>query len=210
MKFIGVAGQFAQGKDVLADFLQTKIQGEWTRAAFGDAVKKVFEFGFGVDRQFIEEWKRNPEPPPGLLMNIRQSLQFIGDGFRKVKDRIWIEIALKGEENLILADCRYFNEAKTISERNGAMIVLYRPGFLNDDPNPSESQIRKIVDFCIKYVPEGPIPKNLKNLYGDECPDEIEYYDYFFKNDGSVEDMFVKAERDLVPFLNQKFTTTTN
>lgn len=209
MKVIGVAAQLGNGKDVLCDYLAPKLnKGRyaefWKRAAFANAVKKVYEDSFGVTRDFIEKWKRNPEPPPGMLMNVRQGLQFIGDGFRKIKDEIWIEIALR-EEMLVISDSRYINEARAINAKGGTMIVLYRPGFLNDDPNPSEAQIKPIVEFCAKYLQEGEIwPQIHQMVQKPEIPEGLQFYDYYMVNDGTLEDLYTKVDAKLVPYLRDR------
>jgi hypothetical protein len=201
MKAIGIAGQLGNGKDVLADYLVSQlnnIEGDvrWERSAFANAVKDVYCDTFARDRDFIEAWKRNPEPPPGFTKNVRQSLQFIGDGFRQIKDGIWIEIALRDETlQLVFSDSRYINEAKAIKAKNGLMIVLYRPGFLNDDPNPSESQIKPIIEWCANNLKEGPILKD------EDTPEMLNPYDYFFVNEGTIEDMYKKVDTQLIPWL---------
>lgn len=199
MQVIGVAAQLANGKDVLCDYLVQKLPG-WQRSAFANAVKGVFESSFGVTREFTEKWKRNPEAPPGMLQNVRKSLQFIGDGFRQIVDGIWIDIALRDEsKKLIISDSRYINEAKAVKAKGGIMIVLYRPGFLNDDPNPSEAQIKPVVEWCAENLEEGPIP----HREGD--PEFLQYYDYFFVNEGSLEDLYEKVDRLLVPYIEGQY-----
>jgi hypothetical protein len=207
MKIISVAAQLNSGKDVFSDYLAEVLNKnsnqKWIRSAFANAVKDTFCKAFDVDRNFIEKWKRIPEPPPGMLMPVRQGLQFIGDGFRKIKDEIWIEIALRSDDNLIISDSRYINEAKAVKAKGGAMFIMYRPGFLNDDPNPSEAQIRPLVDFCIEYLNEGPIPSYelLLEKHGVAVPDAIRHYDYFLVNDGTVNDLYRKVDSQVIPFL---------
>lgn len=206
MRLIAAAGQLCTGKDMLSDHLKYRLNlsgYNWTRSAFANAVKQVFELGFGVSREFIEQWKRNPEPPEGFNKNIRQSLQFIGDGFRQIRDNIWIEVALRNKNDLIISDSRYINEAKQIHAKNGICIVVYRPGFENNDPNPSEAEIRPIVEFCKKYLEEGPIPsfQELKDKYKDDCPDAMQYYHFFIRNDGTLDELYDKTDKILVPFI---------
>jgi len=212
MKIIGVTGQLANGKDVFCDHLAQCLNKKshkiiWDRGAFANAVKDTFCQAFGVDKNFIEKWKRIPEAPSGFLMPIRQCLQFIGDGYRKIRSEIWIEIALRDNgKNLIISDGRYVNEAKAIKERGGIMFLLYRSGFLNDDPNPSESQIRPLVDWCNKNLKEGPIDyADLMMRYGVDCPSELQYYDYFVKNDGTVEDFYQKISESISPFILESY-----
>ena len=214
MKIIACSGQMRMGKDVLCDGLCEKlnsiildskceIQDFWQRTSFAAAVKKVFTDSFDVDNDFVEKWKVTSEIPPGFLKPVRQSLQFIGDGFRQIKDEIWIEIALRNKNRIILSDARYINEAKKVQEEGGITILLYRPGFLNDDPNPSESQIKSILEFCAANLDEGPIPDFfiLKNQFGNTCPDAIQYYNYFMVNNGTVQDLHNKITKKLVPYV---------
>lgn len=215
MQVLGVAAQLANGKDVLCDHLVTVLNRKpengvaWRRTAFANAVKDVFESSFGVDRDFTEKWKRNPESPPGMLQSVRKSLQFIGDGFRKIRDGIWIEIVLRDEsQKLVISDSRYINEAKAIKAKGGIMVVLYRPGFLNDDPNPSEAQIKPIVEFCATYLEEGPIPayETLVLTFGENAvPEGMKYYDYYLINEGSLENLYSKVDLFLVPIIERKY-----
>lgn len=170
----------------------------WSRSAFANAVKDVYCDTFAVNRDFIEAWKRNPTPPPGFDKNVRQSLQFIGDGFRSIKDGIWIEIALRDEsKKLVISDSRYINEAKAVKAKGGLMVVLYRPGYLNDDPNPSEAQIKPVVEWCVANMTEGPLPA--------DRPPEMEPFDFFIRNEGSQEDLYRKVDDLLLPWLEQHY-----
>lgn len=193
MGIIAFSGQAGSGKDTAANYLAGKLP-KWKRSAFALAVKKVYCDAFGVDLDFIENWKRIDEPPPGMLMPVRKSLQFIGDGFRQMRDDIWIDLALR-EDNLIISDGRYFNEAKTVKAKGGTNILVYRPGYLNDDPNPSESQIRPVVEWCLSTRQNGEI------YWESGIPEAAKYYDYFFVNDGVVEDLYSKIDSLLIPAL---------
>ena len=209
---IGAAAQLNSGKDVLCDYLFNKLNEKseintWKRSAFANAVKNVYERGFGVDRDFIEAWKRDSNPPPGMLMNVRKALQFIGDGFRQIKSDIWIDIVFRenDQNNVIISDCRYINEARAIKNRNGITILIHRVGFLNNDPNPSESQIKPIVEFCLNNLKDGKIPI-LGSISHLNPPEGIEFYDFFLNNDGTLEDLYRKIDVLLVPFIEENIT----
>ena len=221
MDIIGIAGQLANGKDVLADYLvnklnHLKLEAEdysfgvnlWNRSAFANAVKNVYCEAFNVSREFVEEWKRIQEPPEGMLMNVRKGLQFIGDGFRQIKPDIWIEIALRCKNPdgtripIVLSDSRYINEAKHIRANGGLNIVIWRPGMENNDPNPSESQIKPIVDFCVRTKQDGRIFLDENQLCEyEEFPDGIQFYDYFMRNDGDVARLYERADEELIPWI---------
>lgn len=210
MKVIGCTSQLAMGKDTFCDFLATELnqyETKWTRGAFANAVKDTFCQAFNVDREFIEKWKRVSEKPPGFQMPIRQCLQFIGDGYRKIREEIWIEIALRDTtKNLIISDGRYFNEAKKIKQNHGLMFLIYRPGFMNDDPNPSEAQIKPLLNWVKINLQEGPIDhQKILMDYNVSTPSELMLFDYFIKNDGTIEDFYEKIREKVVPFVLKRF-----
>lgn len=205
MKIIGIFAQLAGGKDTVANHLvkilntsPTIHEGKWFRLGFADAVKKVYMDSFGVTWEWIEEWKRKPEIPPGFDLNVRQGLQHIGDGFRKIQADVWIRKAM--QDHAIISDGRYINEAKMIKEQGGFNVLLWRPGFENNDPNPSESQIRPYIDFAATNFGEGPLsdlpPLNLT------LP-EFKYFDYFLINKGTLEDLYAKIESPLMHYLQE-------
>ena len=205
MKIICAFGQLMNGKDVFCDYLKSKLNELnvifWERSSFADAVKKVYENAFAVDRSFIEKYKRMPINPPGMQMNVRQALQFIGDGFRKIKGDIWIEIAFRDKaKNMILSDGRYLNEAKKVNENDGINILIFRKGYLNDDPNPSESGLKPLVEFCEKYCQDGFIDKDLPNL-----PEELKSFDIFIRNDGDLENFYKKIDNIVIPLIKKKY-----
>lgn len=202
MKIILFNGQCRTAKDTSADFLAKKLNtyvfDNWERSSFAGAVKDIFKNAFGVDNNFIEEWKVKSEIPFKFLKNIRQSLQFIGDGFRQIKQDVWIDIALRDEtKNLILSDGRYLSEAQKVKEKGGLNVVLYRPNFLNDDPNPSESEIRPVMEWCFNNIRKDGIITN--------PPDWMKNYDYFLINDGNIEDLYNKIDNLLIPWIVTKY-----
>lgn len=205
MKLISVAAQFNSGKDEfsdrLVDVLHRKFLHKWYRRAFALPVKEIFCQSFGVDIEFVEKWKRIPEPPPGFLMPVRQALQFIGNGYRQIKADIWIDLALRNKtRNLIISDSRYINEAKAVFAEGGVNVLLFRPGFLNHDPNPSEAELRPLVEWAHANLQEGPIDKEVAK----GGPEGLVFYDYFLLNSGTLADFQKKIETEFVPFVDKK------
>ncbi len=199
MKVITVFAQLAAGKDTVADYLATKLNNRltldyWKRIGFAHAVKKVFMDTFNVDWDFIEEWKRKDEIPEGFNIPVRQALQYIGDGFRQIQSDIWINTVFRNSYNVIISDGRYINEAKAVKEHNGFNILLYRKGFENNDPNPSESQIKPTVDWLAKTDISGAI-------HADDTPQDVHLFDYFLRNDGTLQELYSKIDNDLFPVI---------
>jgi len=179
MKLIGCAGQARFGKDVVSDYLAYKLK--LKRAAFASNVKRIFCETFGVDMEFVEKWKVIPEPPPGFSMPVRQALQFIGDGFRKIKNDIWVDLIFRNKpENIAISDVRYVNEMKEIKNNKGINILIYRPGYLNNDSNESEAQIRVFIEHFLSKGVEGKVSDN------DE---KFSLVDYFIINNGTIDDL---------------------
>ena len=107
-----------------------------------------------------------------------------------------MDIVFRDEtKNLIISDSRYINEAKAIKDKGGLTVVVYRPGYLNDDSNPSESQIRQVVEYCLEKGIDGVIPKK------NNIPEILSYYDYFMINDGTLQDLYSKIDQKLIPFV---------
>ena len=194
------------GKDSAADHLVEVLGSEWKRAAFADEIKNSFCDLFDVTRDFIEEWKENPDAHPGFNMSCRGALQFIGDGFRTIKDSVWIDMALDRHKQMILSDARYINELKAVHDRGGLNILIYRPGYLNDDPNGSEAQIRPLVEWCIySYQKSGPISYLMgRGSELNKAPNGMQYVDAFIINDGSLEEFYAKVDEIVLPRLRNK------
>lgn len=187
-KIIGLAGQLRQGKDMSADYLAEKL--ELKRVAFASNVKRIFCETFGVDMEFVENWKTISEPPPGFSMPVRQALQFIGDGFRKIKNDVWVDLIFRNQpDNIAISDVRYINELKEIKKNEGINILIYRPGFLNEDPNDSESQIRPFVTHFLEKGIQGRVYDNDNNF---------SLIDFFIINDGTLDDLYNKIDKLII------------
>jgi hypothetical protein len=204
LSLIAVHGQAGMGKDTLADYVAKKFNKgknkEWARGAFANAVKDVFCDSFGFTKEFVEEWKRKDEKPEGLNVTVRQGLQKIGDGFREIRSDIWIDLALRKPGKLIISDGRYINEAKKVREKNGINILVYRSGFLNDDPNPSEATLKPLLSHCNGLIPDGKIYHGTLVRY----PEGLDYYDIFIRNDGDLNDFYKKIDKLVMPYINTK------
>ena len=128
MKIISIAGQMRSGKNMTGEYLCEKIK--FKPASFANPVKKIFCDAFGVDIDFVEKWKVEQNFPPNFEKNVRQSLQFIGDGFRQIKSDVWIDYAIKNNPDYsCYMDGRYINELSKVRQQNGINILVWRPGY---------------------------------------------------------------------------------
>jgi hypothetical protein len=227
---IGCAGQAQMGKDTLADKLCERLNANhnekvdeewktsteleellnpWTRSAFASNVKKVYCDTFNVDAAFVEQWKTKAENPPGFDMPVRQALQFIGDGFRKIRGTIWLDLAFTDSVPKIISDVRYVNEFTRIKQEGGLNILIGRTNKLNDDTNGSEAQIRPYLDWCFKsFSPSAKFVdmrdmdwKSIRDRQVYDPPKDIEMFDVFIRNDGTIEELYEIIEEKLVPYV---------
>jgi hypothetical protein len=236
MQVVGIGGQLQNGKDTAADYLATKLSYQhsyfdhyadpqssektvanlpWERTAFASNVKRVYCDTFDVDLDFVEKWKTNPEPPPGFDQSVRQSLQFIGDGFRKIQGDIWIELTFRRRDKpCIISDVRYKNELAKVKKVGGITAVVFRPGYLNNDPNGSEAQMKPIVEFFDQLNSFGwscglvgsEEYCNALEESNLEVPDGVDSVDVFLRNDGdNTYSLFGQIDEILLPYIIEKY-----
>jgi len=205
MKFIGVGGQMQNGKDTIADHLAKMI--DWERIAFAYDVKRIFCEAFDVDMAFVEKWKVIPEPPPGFKMSVRKSLQLIGDGFRSIHDDVWINLTFKKEnKTAIVSDIRYINELKSIKERGGVTVLVWRKGKENDDPNGSEAQLKPMINWFVNTGLEGDVIAQMRKMNAlVNPPIGAEYVDLFIRNEGTQKELIVKVEDVVEPYVRKYY-----
>jgi hypothetical protein len=195
---VGIGGQARSGKDTLGAYLVQRLNelgnvGNWERRGFADPIKRIFMDVFDVNEEFVESWKTRAEPPPGFQMPVRACLTLIGDGFRRMRPTVWIDKLFRSSPGQrIVTDVRYLNEVQSIRDRGGVVILLYRPGFANDLPTPSEQQLVPLVQQLLDLGTEGPIR-------GTDLP-----CDYFLINGGSVDDLYRKADEHIFPDLSRR------
>jgi hypothetical protein len=209
MQIIGVAGQIANGKDALANHLVGKLNANsgqsWGRRAFADGLKSIFYDTFEVTQEFTELWKRQNVAPEGFDMTVRQALQFIGDGFRKIKPSVWVDWTFKrAPQQVILSDVRYVSELKSIKGRGGINILIYRSGHMNEINHPSEAQIRPLVDFFDRMGMEGDV-REIVIKQGPYIPTGADYIDLYVRNNGTIEDFYDKAEKIVIPYVKEYY-----
>lgn len=200
------------GKDTIANYLIEKFGNSWRRVAFATGVKRVYVETFDKDYDFIEEWKVKSESPDGFHKTVRQSLQFIGDGFREIKPDIWIELLFRKEKApYIISDVRYLNEIRKVKQEGGLTILVWRKGFENSDPNGSEAQVKPIIDLFKQTDIDGPVPVDFfdKFMPIDAPASAIEaakFIDVFIRNNGTKEDLYSKLDEKVIPYVAQKLS----
>jgi len=139
---IGVCGFIGSGKDTIADYL-TNFHG-FRRESFANTLKDAVSMVFGWDRTMLEgrtktarEWREQVDPWWAERLNMphltpRWVLQYWGTevcrkGFH---DDIWIASLehklLNSKDNIVISDCRFPNEIKSIKQAGGIVVRVVR------------------------------------------------------------------------------------
>jgi hypothetical protein len=193
---IGVGGQYDSGKDTVADYLavrlnELRVLGHWERDRFSEEIKETVCRLYGVDREFIEHWKRIPYPPPGWDKNVRDLMIYIGDGLRKFKWRVWVDQVFKKLGHRIISDNRYRDESRALKREGGVTLQLWRPDRVNEVQNDSEQDHRLIINnFLVREI-EGVTHHKLVDL--------------FILNNGTLSDLYDKLDVIVIPFVLNRF-----
>lgn len=159
---IGIFGQKEHGKSTFAKMLQQELnhlfyqdaielQSEWEIkfriGGFATRLKEIICDTFGITMKELLAYKNSQHFPDGWQENTRHAMQMIGECFRQIKPTVWIDNILirYKNDNLIVDDGRYLNEAEAIKQSNGYCIYIFRPEKENTDPHPSESEMGQVI-----------------------------------------------------------------
>jgi hypothetical protein len=206
---IGVCGFIGSGKDTIADYL-TNFHG-YRRESFANSLKDAVAYVFGWDRTMLEgrtkqarEWREQVDPwwserldMPNLTP--RWVLQYWGtEVCRKAfHDDIWIaslENKLRNStDDIVISDCRFPNEIKSIKEAGGIVIRVKR----GDDPIwYNDAADMNAGDRCINYMMAKTRMQKLK-IHASETAWVGTKFDYTLDNNSTIDDLFTQV-KDLV------------
>jgi hypothetical protein len=139
---IGIVGNIGEGKDTVAEYLET--QHNFKRESFAGTLKDAVSAVFGWDRELLEgktnesrEWREQVDPWWAARLNMpnltpRLVLQLWGTEVcrRSFHDDIWIaslENKLRNiDTNVVISDCRFPNEFATIKNAGGIIVRVKR------------------------------------------------------------------------------------
>jgi hypothetical protein len=198
---IGVCGFIGSGKETVADYL-TNFHG-FRRESFANSLKDAVAQVFGWDRTMLEgrttsarEWREQVDPWWSDRLNMpnltpRWVLQYWGTevcrkGFH---DDIWIaalENKLRNSrDNIVISDCRFPNEIKSIKEAGGQIVCVNR----GIQPH--------WVDIAIQANRGSANAQDwLKNekIHASETAWVGTAFDYVFDNNGSIDELFAQVK----------------
>ena len=139
---IGICGLIGSGKDTIADYLQNIHQ--FRRESFAHALKDAVAQIFGWDRELLEgrtkesrHWREQVDTWWAKRLNMphltpRHVLQVWGTEVarRSFHDDLWIAALenklRKTTDDVVISDCRFPNEIKSIKNAGGIVIRVVR------------------------------------------------------------------------------------
>jgi hypothetical protein len=198
---VGIAGFIGSGKDTIADYLIT-FKG-FKRMSYAGPLKDAVASIFGWDRDLLEgtttysrEWRDTIDPWWAERLNIpnltpRFVLQQWGTevGRRAFHDDIWIasiENQLRTtKDNIVISDCRFPNELKSIKRIGGLTIRVTR------GENPPWHNAAISYNFgnqeSLSILQE-------HNVHASEYSSVGLDYDYYVENNGTVDELHRKID----------------
>ena len=205
---IGICGLIGAGKDTIADYLVNIHQ--FRRESFANSLKDAVSSVFGWERELLEgrtkqsrEWREQPDPwwstRLGQPITPRWVLQYWGTEVcrRAFHDDIWIaslENKIRNSrDDIVISDCRFPNEIKSIKEAGGIVIRVKR----GDDPEwYKDACDMNAGDRCMNWaLAKGRMAA--LNIHASETAWCGTKFDHVITNDSTIDELMIKV-KDLV------------
>lgn len=150
---IGLSGKKRVGKDTVGHWLEVKH--EFDRISFAALLKKFARrLGWSgrkddKGRKFLQDL--------GMVVRTYDENFWVDEAFREI-----VKIERKtGQENFVVTDVRFRNEARRIKEEGGVMVRITRPDEIADDSHASETELD---NYTFDHVIES-VHGDLNSLY---------------------------------------------
>lgn len=204
-KVIGLVGFIGSGKGTVGNILVDEF--DYKQESFANSLKDAVSLIFGWDRDLLEGvtnesrvWREQKDEWWSDRLHVkvtpRWALQVIGtDVFRHhFHDDIWIASLenriRKANYNLVITDCRFFNEVTAIHNVGGQVIRILR------GPEPHWWHLGISANLGNKVIKENAIIELEKlNIHVSEYGWVGAEFDMIVDNDGTVDDLKNKIRK---------------
>lgn len=206
-KIVGITGFIGSGKDTAADYLCEKH--DFRRMSFAGALKDAVAIVFDWDREMLEgttaegrAWREGVDPWWADRLNIphltpRWILQQWGTEVCRLgfHNDIWVASVenqlRKTSHNIVITDCRFPNEIKSIKQAGGITVRVER------GKKPSWYQDALILNQMYKNTEQYNLLKERLEKSGAHASEYSSVgieYDYIISNNSTVEDLHKQIE----------------
>ena len=203
---IGICGFIGSGKDTVADYL-TNFHG-FRRESFANSLKDAVAYVFGWDRTMLEgrttqarAWREQVDPWWAERLNMpnltpRWVLQYWGTEVcrKSFHDDIWIaslENKLRNsKDNIVISDCRFPNEIKSIKDAGGIVIRVHRglePEWYEDAINANKGETGNFSWATSRSRLEK------LGIHASETAWVGTTFDAILDNNGSIDDLYARV-----------------
>jgi hypothetical protein len=204
---IGICGFIGSGKDTIADYLVNNHG--FRRESFANTLKDAVSSVFGWDRELLEgrtkearAWREQVDEWWSAKLNMpnltpRWVLQYWGTEVcrRGFHDDIWITSLenkiRKTKDDIVISDCRFPNEIKSIKEAGGIVVRVVRgpePEWYDDAINANKGD---------KYIGWALGRKRLEDLkiHASETAWVGTDFDIVLDNNNTLDHLFNQVEK---------------
>ena len=149
---IGLVGKKGSGKDTMADFLVSDYG--YRKLAMADPLKKACKILFDFSDAQLSDHQEKERVDERWGISPRQAFQTMGtDLIRKhIFDDFWLrradmEVGHYLEENMVVSDIRFPNEAQWVKNHGGILIRIHSPCLIvpEEDTHSSEVLMEDII-----------------------------------------------------------------
>lgn len=178
-KIIGITGNANSGKDTLADYVIQTKNSSFVKYAFAKPIKDIMIENLGFTYQQCYDQILKQSKDEFWNMTPREVMLLIGTKMFRENWRydFWVKLMQKKiidniNQNIIISDVRFPNEAKLIKKYGGIIILVNR----NDNP------------IKVEHVSEKGLPNEL--------------IDYTIDNNSTIESYYNKIDLELKKVFN--------
>jgi len=203
---VGISGYIGSGKDTVADYLIT-FRG-FKRMSYAGPLKDAVSAIFGWERELLEgttkysrEWRDTIDPWWAERLDIkhltpRWVLQQWGTevGRRAFHDDIWIasiENQLRSvKDNVVISDCRFPNELKSIKRAGGITIRVSR----GENPVWHDAALEYCKGFYSQNYKEAVKMLEEHKVHASEYSSVGLAFDHYIENNGTIDELHKKID----------------
>ena len=143
-RVIGLTGRKGCGKSSVGAILAHNY--DFQVRSFASPIKEML-VAMGIPKNYIYDAADKEKPVPGFGKSARYMMQALGTEFGRhlIHPDVWIR-ALKNkldclDEDVVIDDVRFANEARMIHAYGGMILRIERPHTKDQDTHPSELQL---------------------------------------------------------------------